>query len=633
VGLAVFLLPLALATGPARAQVIKISDGDLANMTLEQLGDLEVTSVSKRPEALTEAPTSIFVITRDDIIRSGALRLPEVLRLAPNLQVAQTSASRYAIGARGMNGAQQAQNFSNKLLVLIDGRSVYTPLYSGVYWDMQDVLLQDTDRIEVISGPGATLWGANAVNGVINITSRNSAETQGLVAQAGGGGRERFANLRYGGKLGDGLTFRLYGKGFWTGDTRSLTGARVNDHWSQRQAGFRADWTASPVDRVTLQGDLYRGDEAQPGARAEPIRGGNILARWNHSLGDRGGLQLKAYYDRAERGGEVTGSGFKVDTYDIELQHSFALGSRNQVVWGGGYRTVKYLISGSQTLLFSPPGRTLRLANAFVQDQLTLTPALRLTLGAKLEDNPYIKATLLPNARLSFDATDRLTLWAAVSRAIRSATPFDRDVVEIVGGSPFLVGGADFQAEKLIAYETGLRTLISPRVSLSASAYYNDYNDLRSIELDPATVFPLRWGNGLEGHTYGAEVWSDVQLAPWWRISAAASYLDQKFHFKPGAAQLVGVNQVANDPKWQASLKSSMTGGRLTADAMLRYVAALPDPRVPAYTELSGRISWTLTDQVQVSVSGRNLLHDRHQEYVEGTAIPRKVWADIQWRF
>jgi iron complex outermembrane receptor protein len=625
-----------LAAGAAQAQVVKISDGDLAGLSLEQLGDIEVTSVSKRSEPLNEAPSSIFVITHDDLARTGAVRIPEALRYAPNLQVAQTSASRYVIGARGMNGAQQSQNFSNKLLVLIDGRSVYTPLYSGVYWDMQDVMLQDTDRIEVISGPGATLWGANAVNGVINITSRSSAQTQGVLFDLGGGGgdRDRFGALRYGGRLSDALTFRVYGKAFWTADTRTAEGARANDHWSRGQAGFRMDWSPSAADSVTLQGDLYRGDEAQAGARAEPIRGRNVLARWNHAWDGGSSLQLKAYYDRAQRGGEVTGTGFKIDTYDIDAQHSFALGPRNEVVWGGGYRTTKYFIDGSTVLLFSPPGRTLHLANAFVQDRIALSQALKLTLGVKLEDNPYIKAALLPNARLSFTATDRLTLWAAASRAIRSATPFDRDVVEVVGGAPFLVGGPNFQSEKLVAYEAGARAMIAPRLSVSVSGFYNQYDDLRSIELDPATRFlPLRWGNGMKGHTYGAEVWGDFQAASWWRLSGAFDYLDQKFSFKPGASGLAGVSQAANDPKWQASLKSSMTRGRLTADAMLRYVSALPEPRIPAYTELNGRIGWMINDRVQVAISGRNLLHGRHVEYVEGGAVPRAVLADIQWRF
>jgi iron complex outermembrane receptor protein len=619
--------PLLFAASLAQAQVIQVSNGDLAQLSLEELGDLEVTSVSKRPEPLDEAPTSIYVLTHDDIVRTGAARVPEVLRFAPNLQVAQTSASRYAISARGMNGAQQAQNFSNKLLVLIDGRSVYTPLFSGVYWDMQDVLLQDTDRIEVISGPGATLWGANAVNGVINITSRNSAETQGLLFEGGGGNQEWVGALRYGGRISDSLSFRVYGKIFSAEDTDTLAGAQGHDHWTRRQAGFRADWQPSAADAVTLQGDIYNGALAQPGAAAERIDGANILARWSHSFAGGSSLQLKAYYDHADRG-------FWVDTYDVDGQYSFSLGSRNEVVVGGGYRTYKYFIGFSPAIYFQPAGQTLHLANAFVQDRISLASNLKLTLGIKLEDNPYIKATLLPNARLSYAPTDRLTLWAAASRAIRSATPFDREVVEQPAGTPFLVGGPNFRSEKLIAYEAGARTLVSSRLSLSLAAYYNDYDDLRSIEATPAVVIPLYWGNELEGHTYGAELWGGLQLASWWRVSPGVTYHDQKFAFKPGGQpKLVGVSQVSNDPKWQAQLKSSMTGGRLTADAMLRYVAAMPDPRIPAYTELSARISYAITDKVQIALSGRNLLHRRHLEYVEGSAIPRSVTANLQWRF
>jgi iron complex outermembrane receptor protein len=623
------MVATAAGSGAALAQTAD----DLSRLSIEELGDVQVTSVSKRPEAVGQAPSAIYVISQSDIARSGATSVPEVLRLAPNLQVSQAGASRYVITARGMNGSPAAQNFANKLLVLIDGRTVYSPLYSGVYWDMQDVLLEDIDRIEVISGPGATLWGANAVNGVINIITRASSETQGGVVTLSGGDQERAAAFRLGGRISDGLTYRLYAKTFSRDDSRDLTGAPAHDHWSKPQAGFRFDWTPSAVDKVTLQADAYSGDEAQAGAPSEAIRGGNVLARWNRSWRDGSDLQVQTYYDRVERGVEVDGAGFHVNTYDVDLQHSLPLGERHEVVWGGGYRISRYQIRGNSSLLFSPAGRDLNLTNFFVQDSIVLNPTTSLILGVKVEDDPYSDPELLPTARLSWTPGQAATVWAAVSRAIRAPTPFDRDVVERVGGVDFLVGGADFQSEELIAYELGAKIRISPRASVSISSFYNDYERLRSIELAPAGFLPLRWGNLLEGHTYGVEAWGDYQVASWWRLSGAVNYLDEKFRFAEGSSQLLGVSQAGNDPKYQASLKSMMDLGAITVDGALRYVSALPEPRAPAYTEFNGRLGWNVTDRVMLALTARNLLHEQHREYTDGNLIPRSVSIDLQWRF
>jgi iron complex outermembrane receptor protein len=625
---------VAAIVGPSVVMAQTVSPADLSRLSIEELGDVQVTSVSKRPEAIGQAPSAIYVITQADIARSGAASIPEILRLAPNLQVTQAGSSRYVITARGMNGSPAAQNFSNKLLVLIDGRTVYTPLYSGVYWDMQDVLPQDIERIEVISGPGATLWGANAVNGVINIITRPSSDTQGGVVMVGGGDQERSASLRFGGRISDALTYRVYAKTFLNDDTHNLSGQSANDHWSKPQAGFRLDWVPSEADTVTLQGDVYKGYEAQLGAPAEDIRGGNVMARWNRSWENGSTLQIQTYYDRVERGDEVNGAGFHVDTYDLDAQHSIALGRRQEIVWGGGYRLSRYKIEGTSSLFFSPASRDLHLFNVFVQDSIALTPTSSLVLGAKIEDDPYSKPELLPTARLSWSPNSGMTLWAAASRAIRAPTPFDRDVVERLGGVDFLIGGPDFQSETLIAYEVGAKVRASPRASFSVSTFYNDYEKLRSIELAPAGFLPLRWGNLLEGHTYGVEAWGDYQVANWWRLSGAVNYLDQKFEFASGASGLLGASQAGNDPKYQASLKSSMdVGSAFTIDAALRYVSALPDPRLPAYVELNGRLGWNINDRLQLALSGRNLLHEDHREYTDGNPIPRSLFVDLQWRF
>lgn len=607
---------------------------DLAKLSIEELANYEVTSVSKRAERLGDAPSSIFVISHEDILRSGATSVPEVLRLAPNLQVTQAGSSRYVITARGFNGAPAAQNFSNKLLVLIDGRTVYSPLFSGVYWDMQDVMLSDVDRIEVISGPGATLWGANAVNGVINIITRGSDETQGGLLRVGAGDRERAAGVRYGGHLAENLTYRLYAKSFFRADAKLPSGADAHDHWSKPQAGFRLDWTPSPSQALTLQGDAHTGAEAQAGAPAEEIRGHNLTARWTRTRPSGATLQVQAYYDHVRRGGETSGSGFTVDTYDLDLQHAFQVGARHALVWGAGYRLSRYDIAGSPALFWVPPTGDLKLYNLFVQDTVTLSPALDLVLGAKLEDDPYVDPELLPNVRVAWTPNGKLTVWGAASRAVHSATPFDRDVVERVGGQVFLIGGGRFQSEKLTAYELGAKIRPSPRASLTLSGYYNDYDDLRSIERAPGGFLPLRWGNGMAGRTYGLEAWGDYQLTSWWRLSGSVSYLEEAFRFKPGASGLVGLQQAANDPKYQAALRSWMTfQNGVTADTALRYVGGLPNPRLPDVLELDARLGVELTEDVRLSISGRNLLHDQHAEYIGGAEIPRSVFVDLSWRF
>jgi iron complex outermembrane receptor protein len=608
----------------------------LRALSLEDLAKLTVTSVSKRGEPLGAAASSIFVITHEAIARSGAASVPEMLRLAPNVQVTQTSASGYVITARGFNGNPGVQSFSNKLLVLIDGRSVYSPLFSGVYWDMQDVLPQDIERIEVISGPGATLWGANAVNGVINIITRDTSQTQGGVVDVSLGDHGRQAGVRYGGRVSDTLSWRLYGRAVADDANRTAAGAKAGDDWSRVQGGFRVDWAARPSDMITLSGDAFRGSESQLGAGDENIAGRNLVARWSHTAATGSELQVEAYYDRAERATAGGGGKFKVNTYNIDAQDSFTLGERNQIVWGGGVRTSRYRISGTPTFYFDPASGSLNLASLFAQDTITLMPSLRLTVGLKVEDDPYVSAEPLPNLRLAWTPNEAVTLWGAVSKAVRSPTPFDHDVVEKLGPTapPQLIGDADFQHEKLTAYEAGARVHPATSATVALSVFYNDYDQLRSLELSPGRTLPLVWGNMLQGQTYGAEVWGELQVLAWWRLSGGASTLHEDLRFKPGATGIVGLRQDGQDPKIQASLRSSMDiGERFTLDGGLRYVGALPGGGLPAYTEIDARVGWNLTERLEIAVSGRNLLHARHVEYPGGLAIQRTVAADLQWRF
>jgi iron complex outermembrane receptor protein len=622
---------MSLAGAPARAQ----STADLQQMSIGDLGDVDVTSVTKTSESLAEAPGAIYVISHDDIARSGAASIPEMLRMAPNLQVSQTGAGKYVITARGFSGNAADQSFSNKLLVLIDGRSVYTPLYSGVYWDTEDVLPEDIERIEVISGPGAPLWGANAVNGVINIITRKAGQTQGGYAEITGGPQQRTVSLRYGGHVGDDVSWRLYGRGLYRNDTETAAGQRVRDRASHPQAGFRLDWTPGVADAFTLQGDAYGGYDAQPGAADEKLRGGNLLARWVRTGADGSALQVQGYYDKSHRGTAGVGD-FTLDTYDLDIQFSSAASGRQQWVVGATVRSNRYDIRGLGALTFSPAGRTLNQGALFAQDSITLTPKLKLILGLKVESDAYVGLEALPSVRLAYKPTRGLLLWASAQRAIRSPTPFDRDVREGAAGSPFLIGGPDFQPETLNAYELGARVQLSSRAAFSASTYYNVYDDLRTIEPAPGGFIPLRWGNGMGGHTYGLEAWGDYQATGWWRLSAGLNLLHKDLGFKAGASGILGVAMAGDDPSHQIFLSSSMNLGRqVTLDAAFRHVGALPDPRVAAYSELNMHLAWNVNEDIQLSLTGANLLHERHQEAPasQANAVPRNVSVGLQWRF
>lgn len=616
--------------GPAtglRAQSIE----ELRDMSIQDLANFDVSSVTKSAGTLSDAPASIYVITHDDIVRSGNITLPGMLRLAPNLQVMRGGAGGggLVVTARGLGGNAGAQNFSNKLLVLIDGRSVYTPLYSGVYWDMQDLLPEDIDRIEVISGPGATLWGANAVNGVINIITRPAGATQGIYATGVIGNKTRDAGLRYGGRIGDTINYRLFAKGHRNRDSASTVD---NDSW-RVQGGFQLDWAPTDADRLMVQGDAYKGSRGQNSAPREAIYGHDLLARWNRD-GTGSALQVQAYYDSNGRKTRRGGGEFDVDTFDLDIQHSFTLGRTHHIVWGGGARANRYLINGTANFAFVPNKRTLFLANIFAQDSIALTPDLTAIAGLKLEQDPYSGAVLLPSARLSWKPSAPLLLWGAVSRAIRSPTPFDRDVVERVGGSDFLIGPSSFRSEKLIAYEAGTRLIASSRASLSISGFYNVYDDLRSIEVAPGGFLPLQWGNGIKGHSYGFDSWADMRITDWWRIKPGYSLLVERFRFKPGSAGLLDVHQVGNDPKHRLTLRTSMDlGPKINFDADLRYVSSLPSPHVSGYVEAGARIGYMIGQQAELSVSGFNLLHKRHRELpaTEASPVPRSVFAALKW--
>lgn len=627
-------LALVLLTGGAIAPASAQSLGDLRTMSIEDLANVDVSSVSKRPQSLADAPASIFVIDHDQIARSGALTIPEMLRLAPNLQVYEEKPGSWVVTARGLDGRSSAQSFSNKLLVLVDGRTVYTPLFSGVYWDLPDVLPDDVERIEVISGPGATLWGANAVNGVINIITRSATSTKsGIFVDAEGGTVEQTAGARLAGKVGPDFAYRAYVR--WLGESAYdiADDGSAEDGWHRLGGGFRVDWTPSKRDALTLQGDIFDGRHEQIGPGHEDISGRNIVVRWNRDTGPDQQLQVQAYYDHFFRGSRPDNGTFFVDTYDADLQHNFALGSHNQIVWGGGARVAHYVINGTPNLFFVPDSRNLFLANAFVQDTIALSKAVNVTAGLKAEHDPYVGMSFLPDVRVSIKPANSVMLWAAVSHAVRSATPFDEDVQERAPGVT-LSGNRDFRTEKLTAYELGIRSQPLSTVSFSLTGFYHHYNDLRTVEVGPGPGLNLHWGNELAGNSYGVEAWASANPLPWWTLSAGAMLLHENFHFKADAtAPFIGTSQNGADPGHRFTLQSSMDLGRsFTLDLYLRSFSRLKDSEVPAYTELNGRLAWNVSRRMTLSLTGANLLHAHHVEYAGGDAISRRVLVGLQWR-
>ncbi|HEY1751394.1 MAG TPA: TonB-dependent receptor [Caulobacteraceae bacterium] len=609
---------------------------DLQGLSISELANLPVSSATKTSEALSDAPAALYVITHDEIVRSGAATIPEMLRLAPNLFVAQTSAHSWVITARGFAGNLADQAFANKLLVLIDGRTVYNPLFSGVDWDSQDVLPDDIDRIEVISGPGATLWGANAVSGVINIITRKSYQTQGGLAEATATTDGEGIALRYGGRVSDNLTWRAYAKDLAIGDTQGAAGLDAHDHWAKPQGGFQIDWTPGSADSFSLSGDGYDGEEAQPTGPDASFNGFNLNGRWDHQWRDGGELQVQSWFNREARGPDASGgTPYAYDSYDFEAQQDFPQVARQRFVVGAGVRDTWYRISPLPTFFYQPPSGSLLLADVFAQDTVAVSRSLNLILGLKLEDDPYSRLSTLPSARLTWRANPELQFWASAQRAIRSPTPFDTNAQEELPGtsSVFLAGNPSFMPETLWAYEAGVRAQPFQRASLSISAFYNDYDHLRTLEFGPA-IFPLQWGNLLQGHTYGLEAWGDLQLASWWRLSGGVDLLAKHLTFKPGSSQLLGVAQAGDDPPTQAQLRSAMNlGPNVTLDADLRYVAALPDPHLASYVEAGVSLTWNLTAHLQLAVAGFNLLHAHHLEFVGGTEVPRTGEAQLRWRF
>ena len=606
-----------LGQAPALAQDL-IAARDLGDLTLEQLSNIVVTSVSGRTEPISRSLASVYVITAEDIRRSGANSLMEALRLAPNLQVAQTGADGYAISARGFNNT-----LANKLLVLIDGRNIYTPTFSGVFWDAQDVMLEDVERIEVISGPGGVLWGANAVNGVINVMTKPSADTQRWLVSAGGGNREQRLSGRYGGGLENGH-WRAYAQGTRRENTEVPDGTENSDGIGRVQGGTRADWKRGR-DSFTVQGDLYDQRDNQEHPLTSELRGANLLGRWNRDLAGGDSLHLLAYWDHSERTAQ------KLDTGYLEFRHALRARRGHRLLWGGGLRQDRDRIENAAGFAFFPADKDLNSWNIYGLDEIALRRDLDLSVGAKVDRNSYTGEEFLPSVRIGWrPMTDHL-FWAAWSRALRTPSRFDRDLF-LPGNPPFLLIGTDhFEAEISYVYEVGYRGQPSERFSWSATIWYDDLEKQRSIA--PGTT-GATVENDLEGHSQGVETWGSYRVFDRWRLAAGYTHLEKELEPIDGAVDLQPESSIGSDPNEFWKLRSILDVGRnWEIDLMGRYYGALENRDVPSYFAVDARVGWTLREDLEVSLLVRNLNDAGHIEWSPGSEFDRTVFLNALIRF
>jgi len=652
------------ATKPSSTTQSSQSPGDLTQVSIESLMNMEVTSVSKKEQKLSQVAASIFVITAEDIRHSGAMNIPDLLRMVPGMDVAQINSNTWAISARGFNF-----QFASKLLVLIDGRAVYTPLFGGVNWDTQEVPLEDIERIEVIRGPGGAVWGANAVDGVVDIITKKAEETLGALVTGGGGTQsQEFGTMQYGGKIRGSTSYRFFTSYQNNNHLSDLSGQNGEDGWHLLHGGFRADTKLSQKDSLTTQGDLYTGSEGATIMHAilsppenvtveklVTLSGGNILGRWDHVFSSRCDTTLQFYFDEYHRGGP---DAIDVrDTIDFDFQNHLVLGTRQDLIWGVGYRHSVDDTEGTIDEAFFPADSSKQLFNVFVQDQITLRPnRAYLYVGTKLEDSYFTGFDLQPSVHVAWTPSAHRTFWGGVSRASR--TPGRRDVgldaalaalpgpAEVV-----LLGNPNMKPEHVIAYELGYRAQPTERFSIDVTVFANTYQKLESTEpqppfiapgsVPPVLVIPKLLDNKLRGTTDGVEAFIKWKVANRWTLSPGYSFLQMHLHSDPTSLDTTSVvDAEGSNPRHQAQLRSHLELWRGFAwDANAYFVGQLPAQFVASYTRLDTQITWRLRESTALSLVGQNLLRDHHVEFsdafqsVNSSQVKRSVYARLTWRF
>lgn len=655
---------LGLAVGLASAWLL-LSGGalhaqekdDLTKLSVDDLMNVEVTSVARKGQKLSETPAAVFVITQEDIRRSGATTIPEILRIVPGLDVARVSANTWAVSARGFN-----HRFANKMLVLIDGRKVYSALSAGVYWDVQDTLIEDIERIEVIRGPGGTLWGANAVNGIINIITKHAIDTQGTLMSAGAGTEERsLLAARHGGSFGSNAYYRGYAKSFDRPATVDPSGLRRFDGWDAVRAGFRTDWATRGGDTFTAQGDIYRGtsdqmetlvNPAEPLAGAQfdlnHVAGGNILLRWSQTQSSRSDTSLQVFYDYTRRNQLILDDTSRI--LDLDFQHHLKLG-RNDIVWGAQTQaTIERTSSPQHQVNFAEARDLDRNSSTFIQDEIRVSDRLHLTVGSKLVYTHLKRFDLQPTVRGIFSITPRQAIWAAATSAVRSPSFNELDarvnvrIVDQPGGTPALLiisGNPNLRSERVNTCEIGYRWMPGSAMSFDVTAFHNDLKRIVNASMgqpyaEPSgqVIIPFSYGNNVEGHSDGAELFATYTTTPNWNLTLGYAFFQ---------SHLVGIenNSPGPAPAHQVQLRSFLNlPRRIELNTAVYYVGRIPDlGGAPAYIRFDTALTWRPVPAWGMSINGQNLLRSHHNEF-EGvsalgaaTPVQRSVYGKVTWRF
>jgi iron complex outermembrane recepter protein len=647
---------------PAHAQSRVL---DLSTATIEDLMNIEVTSAARKEQRAGEVAAALYVITHDDIRRSGMTSVPDLLRLVPGVQVAHINSNKWAVSVRGFNGL-----YSNKLLVLVDGRSVYSPLFASVIWDTEDLMLEDVERIEVIRGPGAAVWGATAVNGVINIITKPASDTGGLLVRAGAGTYERNnLAIRYGGTVGSGA-YRTYAQLSTHGDSVGASGDGAGDHWRSVTSGFRGDW-AKGADAYMLQGSVAVGETRALWFNLDPAAGfqdtsgvsntqaGSVLGRWTHTRRSGAALQLQSFVDVAHRRESI--GEYQRQTVDVDADYHTALGRRHDLVLGGGYRYIAEAVRGGAGYSFDPGRARESLVNVFAQDEISLAGRrIQLTLGAKFEHESVDGTTVQPTARVMWNITRRQHLWAAASRALRTPSLVDKGIhidfspsAATATSPPVFVsafGNPAAQNERFVSTEAGYRIDIASRVAIDVAGFIGRYQGLQTSEPSAPTVafidgrpvirIATVFDNLLDAHTRGGEITARATLSDAWQVDGTFSAFHLTPHLKPTSRDPVAGRFDGSAPafEWRGHSAVSL-GPRVQADLLLFHVGSLRELGIRSYTRADARIEWKLTAPLSIAIQGQNLLSRAHAEFETGdrtllsTRVPRSAAVRLTWRF